>query len=125
VLYPLPEILLLVLAATVVAALAPELFESCFLRCVVHGLRDTCRWAFDLRDDRDIIAVDGKILRRSHDRWKGRNPLHLVPPGRRGNGSCSGGMRPVEKSNEITAISLLLKHLDLDGAPVTMDAMGT
>ena len=107
VLYPLPEILLLVLAASIAgaddfvetalwgtehlaflrrfyrydngipshdtlcdvfAALDPELFKSCFLAWI-NGLRD---------DDPDIIAVDGKTSRRSHDRRKGRNPLHLV-----------------------------------------------
>jgi hypothetical protein len=107
VLYPLPEILLLVLSATIAgaddfvettlwgaehlaflrrfyryesgipshdtlcdvfAALDPELFKACFLAWV-SGLRD---------DDPDIIAIDGKTSRRSHDKRKGRNPLHLV-----------------------------------------------
>jgi predicted transposase YbfD/YdcC len=49
-------------------------------------------------------------------------PCTSCPPGRHGSGSCSG---TEEKSNEITAIPLLLKHLDLKGALVTMDAMGT
>jgi hypothetical protein len=52
----------------VFAALDPELFKSRFM-VWVDGLRD---------DDPDIIAIDGKTSRRSHDRRKGRNPLHFV-----------------------------------------------
>jgi hypothetical protein len=154
VLYPLPKILLLVLAATlagaddfvettlwgtehleflrrfyrydsgipshdtlcdVFAALDPELFKSCFLAWI-NGLRD---------DDPDIIAVDGKTSRRSHDRRKGRNPLHLVSAWAARQRIVLGQQATEEKSNEITAIPLLLKHLDLKGALVTMDAMGT
>jgi hypothetical protein len=52
----------------VFAALDPELFKACF-QAWVSGLRDA---------DADIIAIDGKALRRSHDRRNGRNPLHLM-----------------------------------------------
>ncbi len=52
----------------VFAALDPELFKACFLAWV-SGLRDV---------DADIIAIDGKTSRRSHDRRNGRNPLHPV-----------------------------------------------
>jgi predicted transposase YbfD/YdcC len=154
VLYPLPEILLLVLSATIAgaddfvettmwgaehlgflrrfhryengipshdtlcdvfAALDPELFKACFLA-----------WVGDLRDDDpDIIAIDGKTSRRSHDRRKGRNPLHLVSAWAARQQIVLGQQATEEKSNEITAIPLLLKHLDLNGALVTMDAMGT
>lgn len=154
VLYPLPEILLLVLSATlagaddfvetvlwgtehlsflrrfypyargipshdtlcdVFAALDPELFKSCFLAWV-DGLRDS---------DPEVIAIDGKTSRRSHDRGKGRNPLHLVSAWATRQRIVLGQQASEEKSNEITAIPLLLKHLDLTGALVTIDAMGT
>src|SRR3984885_14444410 len=154
VLYPLPEILLLVLSSTIAgaddfvettlrgaehlaylrrfypydkgipshdtlcdvfAALDPELFKSCFLSWI-SGLRD---------DDPDIIAIDGKTSRRSHDRRKGRNPLHLVSAWAARQRIVLGQQATEEKSNEITAIPMLLKHLDLKGALVTMDAMGT
>jgi predicted transposase YbfD/YdcC len=154
VVYALPEILLLVLSATlagaddfvettiwgaehlaflkrfypyesgipshdtlrdVFAALDPELFKACFLA-----------WIGDLRDnDPDIIAIDGKTSRRSHDRRKGRNPLHLVSAWAARQRIVLGQQASEEKSNEITAIPLLLKHLDLTGALVMMDAMGT
>jgi hypothetical protein len=153
-LYPLPEILLLVLSATIVgsddfvettlwgaehltflkrfypfvsgipshdtlcdvfAALDPELFKACFLAWI-SGLRD---------DDPDIIAIDGKTSRRSHDRRKGRSPLHHVSAWAARQRIVLGQQATEEKSNEITAIPLLLRHLDPKGALVTMDAMGT
>ena len=98
----------------VFAALDPELFKVCFLAWI-RGLRD---------DDPDIIAIDGKTSRRSHDRRKGRNPLHLVSAWAARQRIVLGQQATAEKSNEITAIPLLLKHLDLKGALVTMDAMG-
>jgi hypothetical protein len=52
----------------VFAALDPELFKVCFMAWI-SGLRG---------DDPGIIAIDDKTSRRSHDRRKGRNPLHLV-----------------------------------------------
>jgi predicted transposase YbfD/YdcC len=154
VLYPLPEILLLVLAATIAgaddfvettlwgtehlaflrrfyryesgipshdtlcdvfAALDPALFKAGFLSWI-NGLRD---------GDPDIIAIDGKTSRRSHDRRKGRNPLHLVSAWAARQRIVLGQPATEEKSNEITAIPLLLRLLDLKGALVTMDAMGT
>ena len=154
VLYPLVEILLLALSATVAgaddfvettlwgaenqaflrrffpyengipshdtlcdvfAAIDPELFKSCFLR-----------WAEDLRDGApEIIAIDGKTSRRSHDRGKGRKPLHMVSAWATSQRIVLGQQATEEKSNEITAIPRLLKSLDLRGAVVTSDAMGT
>ena len=99
----------------VFAALDPELFKACFLA-----------WISELRDDDpEVIAIDGKTSRRSHDRRKGRNPLHLVSAWAARQRIVLGQQATEEKSNEITAIPLLLKHLDLKGALVTMDAMGT
>ncbi len=61
----------------VFAALHPELFKSCFLAWI-NGLRDACPRALVPTEDPEIIAIDSKTKRRSHDRRKGRNPLHLV-----------------------------------------------
>jgi predicted transposase YbfD/YdcC len=154
VLYPLPEILLLVLCGTiagaddfseialwgqeplsflrrflpfqhgipshdrlteVVAALDPDLFRQCFLT-----------WVETLRaHEPDLIAIDGKTSRRSHARRHGRLPLHTVSAWAARQRLVLGQEAVAEKSNEITAIPLLLQRLELAGALVTIDAMGT
>jgi predicted transposase YbfD/YdcC len=154
VLYPLPEILLLLLCATiagaddfveialwghehlaflrrfrpyqrgipshdvlcdVIAAIDPEAFKTCFLA-----------WVATLRaKDPAIIAVDGKTSRRSHARRKRRLPLHTVSAWATGQRLVLGQEAVAEKSNEIVAIPALLQRLDLQGALVTIDAMGT
>jgi predicted transposase YbfD/YdcC len=153
VVYPLPEILLLVLCATIVGAddfvevqhwgeihidflrrflpykhgipshdalndlmnaLNPALFSECFVT-----------WVDDLRDgDPDIVAVDGKTSRRTHARSKGRQPLHLISAWASRQRLVLGQEATDIKSNEITAIPLLLERLELKGALVTIDAMG-
>ena len=72
-----------------------------------------------------IIAIDGKTLRRSHDHSKGKEALHLVSAWACANHLVLGQVQTDEKSNEITAIPELLKLLDLCGSIVTVDAMGT
>mgnify|MGYP001576786240 CR=1 FL=1 len=72
-----------------------------------------------------IISLDGKSLRRSHDRSKGKEALHLVHAWASENHMLLGEIKTDAKSNEITAIPELLKLLDLQGAIVTVDAMGT
>lgn len=154
VIYPLPEVLLLVLCATlsgmddfveirlwgdqrldflrrflpyerglpahdtlndVINALDGELFKTCFMN-----------WVDALRDgEPDIIAVDGKTSRRSHARRQGRGPLHLVSAWATRQRLVLGQEATDIKSNEITAIPLLLERLELRGALVTIDAMGT
>lgn len=154
VLYPLPEILLLVLCATlsgmedfveirlwgeqrldflrrflpyergipahdtlndVINELDAELFKTCF-----------STWVETLREqDPDIIAIDGKTSRRTHARRKGREPLHLVSAWAARQRLVLGQEATADKSNEITAIPLLLERLELRGALVTIDAMGT
>lgn len=72
-----------------------------------------------------IISLDGKSIRRSHDRSRGKDALHLVHAWASENHLLLGEIKTDAKSNEITAIPELLKILDLHGAIVTMDAMGT
>lgn len=72
-----------------------------------------------------IISLDGKSLRRSHDRSRGKEALHLVHAWASENHFLLGEVKTDAKSNEITAIPELLKVLDLAGAIVTIDAMGT
>lgn len=71
-----------------------------------------------------IIAIDGKQLRRSHDKQLGKKAIHMVSAWGEANGLVLGQQKVDEKSNEITAIPLLLEALDLTGCIVTIDAMG-
>lgn len=71
-----------------------------------------------------VIAIDGKKLRRSHDKRLGKEAIHMVSAWGEANGLVLGQQKVDEKSNEITAIPLLLDALDLSGCIVTIDAMG-
>jgi len=82
-------------------------------------------WLADLgRQLGKHIAIDGKTLRGSFDTAAGRNPLHLVSAWAGEARLTLGQVATDAKSNEITAIPLLLELLDLKGATVTSDAMG-
>ena len=83
------------------------------------------QWLDDLgREIGKHIAIDGKTLRGSGDKAAGRNPLHLVSAWASETRLTLGQVAVDSKSNEITAIPLLLELLDLKGATVTIDAMG-
>ncbi|NET73926.1 MAG: ISAs1 family transposase [Sphaerospermopsis sp. SIO1G2] len=71
-----------------------------------------------------VVAIDGKKLRRSHDHRLGKGAIHMVSAWGEANGVVLGQQKVDEKSNEITAIPLLLEGLDLSGCIVTIDAMG-
>ncbi len=71
-----------------------------------------------------IIAIDGKTMRRSHDRSNGLGPLHMVSAWSTENSLSLGQIATEEKSNEITAIPELIDQLDVKDAIVTIDAMG-
>jgi len=71
-----------------------------------------------------VIAFDGKALRRSHDRAAGKRPLHLVSAWAAENRLVLAQIAVDQKSNEITALPLLLEALDVRGCTVTIDAMG-
>jgi predicted transposase YbfD/YdcC len=70
------------------------------------------------------VAIDGKTLRRSHDRRAGKQAIHMVSAGATENRVVLGQLRTAAKSNEITAIPDLLEVLDVRGCIVTIDAMG-
>jgi len=83
------------------------------------------QWLQDIgRDIGQHIAIDGKTLRGSADAATGRNPLHLVSAWATEARLTLGQIAVDAKSNEITAIPLLLELLNLQGATVTIDAMG-
>ena len=71
-----------------------------------------------------LIAIDGKVLRRSMNRKSGLAALHLVTAWASENGLTLGQVACDDKSNEITAIPELLKLLNIRGCTVTIDAMG-
>ena len=73
---------------------------------------------------RRVIPIDGKTVRRSGRRQRGLAPLHLVSAWAGANHVSLGQVAVDDKSNEITAIPRLLELLDLNGALVTIDAMG-
>ena len=99
----------------VFALINPEQFAACF--------RQWSAAVAELIPD-EIIAVDGKTLRRSHHRGKGLAALHLVSAWATANRVVLGQVATDAKSNEITAIPRLLEWLKLEGCIVTIDAMG-
>ena len=70
------------------------------------------------------IAIDGKTVRRSHDRGVGKAAIHLVSAWAASNHLVLAQVKVDEKSNEITAIPALLRQLELAGCIVSIDAMG-
>jgi predicted transposase YbfD/YdcC len=71
-----------------------------------------------------VIAIDGKTVRRSHDKTIGKDAIHLVNAWASANGITLGQRKTEDKSNEITAIPELLRLLNVAGCIVTIDAMG-
>jgi predicted transposase YbfD/YdcC len=106
----------------VVAAIDPQTFKACFL-----SWTDSLRAVAPATDPDlpEMIAIDGKTSRRSHARAKGRLPLHTVSAWAARQRLVLGQEAVAEKSNEITAIPRLLQRLELTGALVTIDAIGT
>jgi len=105
----------------VLMALRPEVFQACFAAWV-RSLRDEA--AAETGVERPTLAIDGKTLRRSHDRKNGLGALHSVTVWASEYGLSLGQVACDEKSNEITAIPELLKLVDVSGGVVTIDAMG-
>src|SRR5208282_6018451 len=101
---------------------APGCLSSLFCE-LVESLRATAAAATGV--EQPILAVDGKTARRSHDRKKGLGALHSVSVWASEFGLSLGQVACAEKSNEITAIPELLRLVDIKGAIITIDAMGT
>jgi predicted transposase YbfD/YdcC len=93
----------------------PDAFEACF-----------SAWAQSFAEafDREVVAIDGKSVRRSFDRGRAQGPLHLVSAWASEQGLALGQREVDGKSNEITAIPALLETLSLKNSIVTLDAMG-
>jgi len=99
----------------VYAAIDADHFSVCF-----------SRWAADLATltEGEVIAIDGKCLRRSLDKASKKAAIHMVSAWAQQNNLVLGQVKVDGKSNEITAIPKLLSRLDIAGAVVTIDAMG-
>ncbi len=93
----------------------PDAFEACF-----------ARWAQSLigKVEREVVATNGKTVRRSGSRRHDHGPLHPVSAWASDQGLVLGQREVDGKSNEITAIPELLDTLHPDGCIVTLDAMG-
>jgi predicted transposase YbfD/YdcC len=99
----------------VFARLDPEEFRKCFGSWVK---------AISQITEGQIVAIDGKRLRRSHDKTLGKKAIHMVSAWANANHLVLGQRKVDDKSNEITAIPELLAVLALSGCIVTIDAMG-
>src|SRR6266516_1382033 len=99
----------------VFAHIDPKQFEASFHHWV-QGISTSIQ---------GVIAIDGKTSRRTHDHATGKKALHLVSAWAEENRLVLAQLATEEKSNEITAIPLLLQQLALAGCIVTIDAMGT
>jgi len=106
----------------VLMALRPDAFQACFVTWLTT-LRATAAAATGV--DQPVLAVDGKTARRSHDHKNGLGALHSVSVWASEFGLSLGQVACAEKSNEITAIPELLRLVDIKGAIITIDAMGT
>jgi predicted transposase YbfD/YdcC len=106
----------------VLALLQPAAFQACFANWL-QSLRAKAAEATGV--EHPVFAVDGKTARRSHDRSKGLGALHTVSVWASEFGLSLGQTACADKSNEITAIPELLRLVDIKGAIITIDAMGT
>ena len=98
----------------VFARLNPQQFATVFLSWT-QGLRATV--------GAEIVALDGKTVRRSFDRARRRGPIHLISAWASANRLVLGQLKTADKSNEITAVPELLRALELAGCIVTADAL--
>ncbi len=102
----------------ILSALKPAAFQQCFQNWIAACLLG------DADGSHRTIAIDGKTMRRSHDKAAGLGPLHIVSAWASEQGIALGQPATAEKSNEITAIPQLIDQIDIQGAVVTIDAMG-
>ena len=99
----------------VFARLNPVQFERCFKE-----------WVETVNEvvEGQVVAIDGKTVRGSHDRTAGKSAIHMVSAWASANRLVLGQVKVKDRSNEITAVPELLDMLDVSGCTVTVDAMG-
>lgn len=101
----------------VFSAIRPRLFEQMF-----------CQWASSLKNEgikKEVISLDSKCIKGSKDTFHGQSPIYMVSAWAVENQLVLGQLKVSEKSNENTAIPLLLDLLDIEGTIITIDAIGT
>lgn len=99
----------------VFSRLNPSKFSECFTNWVQ---------SISEKSEGEIVAIDGKTLRRSFDKKTSKSAIHMVSAWSAKNHVVLGQVKTEEKSNEITAIPKLLELLDINGCLITIDAMG-
>jgi predicted transposase YbfD/YdcC len=99
----------------VFARLDPQQFQDGFLRWI-RAVSEVIGG--------QVIAIDGKVLRRSHDRGIGKAAIDMVSAWASANRLVLGQVKVEDKSNEITAIPQLLQALEVSGCIITIDAIG-
>lgn len=101
--------------ARVMSLIPSNTFEACFRR-----------WAASLRENKslEVIAIDGKTLRKSSHQSIGQSAAHLVNAFASQNGITLASQKVADKTNEIKAIPSIVKSLDIQGALISIDAMG-
>jgi predicted transposase YbfD/YdcC len=99
----------------ILGAIKPAEFEACLLSWIsaLHEITDG-----------QVVAIDGKTLRRSFDAASSKTAIHMVSAWATANQISLGQVVVDAKSNEITAIPKLLEMLEIQGCLVTIDAMG-
>ena len=98
----------------ILASLDAAAFQKCFVA-----------WTASITGvDPDVIAIDGKVSRRSYQTKGGSDPIHMVLAFAARQRLVMGQVKVADKSNEITAIPRLLAMMAVEGAIVTIDAMG-
>jgi len=101
----------------VISSLNAEKFGALFIN-----------WVNSIKDNnilKEVIAIDGKTLRRSKDSFHNQPAIHIVNAWASSNELVLGQLKTENKSNEITAIPILLSLLDIEDSIITIDAMGT
>ena len=99
----------------ILGAIKVDEFQQCLLE-LITALHEVTNG--------QVVAIDGKTLRRSYDKATSKSAIHMVSAWASANHISLGQVVVDEKSNEITAIPKLLQILELSGCLVTIDAMG-
>ena len=108
--------------ARTLASLKPTTFQDCFQPWISAVKEKKANESSEASSAQ--IAIDGKALRRSHDRRRRLGPLFLVSAWAVEGGISLGQLAAEDKSNEITAIPELINRLEIAGSLITIDAAG-